>query len=170
MSDREPGYTVVYIGLGSNLGDRAANLRGALEALRRREDIEVVEVSPFQETEPVGPPQPRYLNAAARVRTPLSPRELLEVLQEVEEQFGRERSVRWGPRTLDLDILLYGERIVDQPDLRIPHPRMHERRFVLGPLRKIAPEAVHPVLDKTVRRLLRELKERPNAKKNPGET
>lgn len=148
-----------YIGLGANLGDRVRALRGALDELDRHPDIEVSAVSSFIETEPVGGPpgQPPFLNAAAELRTTLSPRRLLAVLQEVEDLFGRERKVRWGPRTLDLDLLLYEDRIIDEPDLRVPHPRMHERRFVLQPLAQIAPEARHPVLGRTMRELLEQL-------------
>ena len=151
---------IVHIGLGSNLGDRRATLRAALKELGAADGVEVLRVSEFVETEPVGgPPQGRFLNAAATLRTALPPRALLGLLQEIEDRFGRERAVRWGPRTLDLDILLCGERVVAEHNLRVPHPRVHERRFVLGPLCEIAPDAVHPVLRKTVRELLRDLPE-----------
>lgn len=144
-----------YIGLGSNLGDREGNLRGALDALREHPDVEVAKVSDFYETQPVGgPPQGPYLNAAAELRTALGPRKLLNLLHEVEARFGRERSIRWGPRTLDLDLLLYDERVIDQPDLKVPHPRMHERRFVLEPLADIAPDVRHPTDERTVQDLL----------------
>ncbi len=150
-----------YIGLGSNLGDREATLRLALRELGDREGIEVARVSPFIETEPVGgPPQGPFLNAAAELRTDLSPGGLLAALQGVEDRFGRERAVRWGPRTLDLDLLLYDGEIVREPALQVPHPLMHARRFVLEPLCRIAPDALHPVLGKTVRELLLELTER----------
>jgi 2-amino-4-hydroxy-6-hydroxymethyldihydropteridine diphosphokinase len=144
-----------YIGLGSNLGPRRKTLRRALAALDERADARVRRVSRFIETDPVGgPPQGRFLNAAAELETDLPPGGLLAVLQQVEEQFGRERGTRWGPRTLDLDILLYDDAVVDEPDLKIPHPLMQERRFVLEPLCQIAPELVHPVLNKTVADLL----------------
>ena len=146
-----------YIGLGSNLGDREKTLRGALDALREHEGIEVTAVSRFHETEPIGPPQGRYLNAVAELRTTLGPRELLGALQEIEDRFGRERAVHWGPRTLDLDLLLYGDVIINEPDLQVPHPHMHERLFVLEPLCEIAPQAIHPILHQTAKELKKPL-------------
>jgi len=134
-----------YLGLGSNLGDRDGNLRRALAMLGVHEGITVAEASSFIETDPVGGPegQSKFVNAAVAVDTTLSPRELLGACQDIERALGRERGpddVRWGPRTIDIDILLYGKQVVDEPDLRIPHPRMHEREFVLVPLAQIAPE------------------------------
>jgi len=155
-----PEPHVVHIGLGSNLGDRESTLRAALRVLDAEDDIEVLAASPFIETLPVGgPPQGPFLNAAAALATPLPPRVLLDRLHRVEQGFGRRRIARWGPRTLDLDILLCGDLIVAEADLRVPHPLMHVRRFVLEPLDHIAADAVHPVLRKTVRRLLRDLPE-----------
>ncbi len=150
-----------YVGLGSNLGDREANLRGALGMLEARGEITVVKVSSFLETEPVGGPpgQGMFLNAAAELETTLTPRELLRACQDVERALGRERGVRWGPRTMDVDILLYGEEVIQEPDLVIPHPRMHEREFVLAPLADIAPEALHPVLKKTAGGMLAEMRQ-----------
>ena len=149
-----------YIGLGSNLGERRANLEGALAALAEADGVSVRRVSDFLETAPVGgPPQGPYLNAVAELGTRLTVQGLLRLLQGIEERFGRARTVRWGPRTLDLDILLYGDRVIRQPDLEVPHPRLHERRFVLEPLCQIAPGVLHPVLRKTARELLRDLPE-----------
>ena len=133
-----------YVGLGSNLGDREATLRRALELLGER--VVVVAVSSFRETEPWGyDDQPAFLNAAAAVDTELSSRELLDALLEVERALGRTRdSPRYGPRTVDLDLLLYGDEVVDQPGLTVPHPRLHERRFVLEPLAELEPSLTVP--------------------------
>lgn len=129
----------VYIALGSNLGDREANLRGGLAALAERGDIRIVRVSSFHETEPVGGPsgQPLYLNAAAELETELPPWDLLQRMLGVEARYGRVRSERNGPRTLDLDLLLYGDLRIDEPELTVPHPRMWQRDFVLRPLGEI---------------------------------
>ena len=131
-----------YVGLGSNLGDREATIRAALAELGAVEGIDVVGVSSLVDTEPVGyTDQPRFLNGAAALETRLPPRELLDLLLAVEARFGRDRAVAppQGPRTLDLDLLLYGEARIDEPGLEIPHPRLHERAFVLGPLAELDP-------------------------------
>lgn len=133
-----------YLALGSNLGDRLETLRRAVDLLSARAGVEVVRSSRVYETDPVGPPQPGYLNAVLEVRTELEPRGLLEACQAVEAELGRVRDERWGPRTLDVDVLTYDERTVDEPDLTIPHPRMHERGFVLIPLRELEPEPMLP--------------------------
>ena len=153
--------TKAYIGLGSNLEDRAAILISAAKLINRLAGVEVRRLSQFIETEPVGGPadQPKYLNAALEIETTLSPRELLSALQELERQLGRRRETeqRCGPRTCDLDILLMGQVVLETEELTIPHPRLHERAFVLRPLAQIAAEAIHPVLKKTVAQLLAEL-------------
>jgi len=138
--------TLAYIGLGANLGDRAAMVHAALEQLAAEPDVHVVAVSDFRETEPVGiVEQPRFLNAAAAVETALSARELLDRLLGIENRLGRTREgPRFGPRTIDLDLLLYGDEEIHGPDLAVPHPRMHERAFVLKPLAEIAPQATIP--------------------------
>ena len=131
-----------YVALGSNLGDRAATIRSALAELAASPGVEVVAVSALAETDPVGyADQPRFLNGAAAVETSLPPRELLELLLEIERRHGRVREgvPAQGPRTLDLDLLLYGEAEIDEPGLRVPHPRLHERAFVLEPLAELDP-------------------------------
>jgi 2-amino-4-hydroxy-6-hydroxymethyldihydropteridine diphosphokinase len=134
-----PATRRAFLGLGSNLGDREARLREAVAALP-----DVVAVSPVYETEPVGGPaaQPPYLNLVVELDTGRSPRDLLELARRLEAAAGRERGERHGPRTLDVDVLLVGDLAVDEPDLVVPHPRMHERRFVLRPLADVAPDVV----------------------------
>lgn len=127
-----------YIGVGSNLGDRQRNIEDAIQRLRETSGIEVKKISNVYETEPVGgPDQSKYLNGVIDIDTELEPRQLLLALQEIENQLGRERSVKDGPRTMDLDILTYGQETVDEPDLKIPHHRMHDREFVRRPLREL---------------------------------
>lgn len=128
------GSVRAYLGLGSNLGDRLTNLQRAVELLEAAEGVRVLRSSRVYETEAVGPPQPAYLNAVVEVETARSPRGLLEACRSVEERMGRVRGERWGPRVIDVDVLTYGREAVDEPDLVIPHPRMHERGFVLVPL------------------------------------
>lgn len=150
--------TTAYIGLGSNVGDRAANLRKAVELLAAAG--RVTKVSSFYCTEPVGmEDQEEFLNAVAAIETDLAPDKLLTLCQGIEQELGRNRDVRWGPRTIDLDILLHGDRVVQTADLTVPHPLMAERGFVLVPLCEIAANVVHPVLKKAAKRLLRELKD-----------
>jgi 2-amino-4-hydroxy-6-hydroxymethyldihydropteridine diphosphokinase len=135
-----------YVGLGSNLGDRRGLLEEALRRLGQDPAVEVVAVSSFRETEPVGVvDQPPFLNAAAVLETDLEPRDLLERLLAVELELGRDRSVgRWGPRTVDLDLLLVGDLAVEEPGLTVPHPRLRERRFVLEPLLELDPALTLP--------------------------
>jgi 2-amino-4-hydroxy-6-hydroxymethyldihydropteridine diphosphokinase len=137
--------TNAFVGIGSNLGDREATLRRAVELLAAEEGIEVVAVSELRETEPVGPvEQGPFVNGAVRLATELPPHELLERLLAIEQRLGRVRKERFGPRTIDLDLLVYGEQVIDEPGLTIPHPRLHERRFALEPLAELAPELVIP--------------------------
>jgi 2-amino-4-hydroxy-6-hydroxymethyldihydropteridine diphosphokinase len=126
--------TTAYLALGSNVGDRLATLQRAVDLLGSVEGIRVVRSSRVFEAAPVGPPQPDFLNAVIDIETTLDPRALLLACQGVERELGRERNERWGPRTLDVDVLTYDDLDVDEPDLRIPHPRMHQRAFVLVPL------------------------------------
>jgi 2-amino-4-hydroxy-6-hydroxymethyldihydropteridine diphosphokinase len=144
--------TVAYVGLGANLGDREATIRAAVAQLPG-----VVAVSPLRETDPVGiTDQPQFLNGVVALETELPPRELLDVLLAVERGLGRERRERWGPRTIDLDLLLYGDEVIDEDGLTVPHPRLRERRFVLEPLADLAPKLVVPGLG-GVEELLAEL-------------
>jgi 2-amino-4-hydroxy-6-hydroxymethyldihydropteridine diphosphokinase len=130
-----------YLGIGSNLGDRISHLQGAVDALGVADGLDVVAVSPVYETTPVGgPPQPDYLNAVVAVDTTLAARALLELAHRIEAAAARVRTVRWGPRTLDVDVLIVGEEQIDEPDLVVPHPRMTERAFVVVPLADLAPE------------------------------
>jgi 2-amino-4-hydroxy-6-hydroxymethyldihydropteridine diphosphokinase len=146
----------IYISLGSNLGDRELHLLRAVAEIGRIGDLRIRALSRFYDTDPVGPvPQPPFLNAVMGVETSLPPHELLAALQRIEtESFRRRREVPWGPRTMDLDILYYGERVLADDVLVIPHPRIQERRFVLTPLTEIAPHHTHPVLGKTAAELL----------------
>jgi 2-amino-4-hydroxy-6-hydroxymethyldihydropteridine diphosphokinase len=155
--------TRVFIALGSNVGDSGLTLMQALKALDEAAGVSVRRISQFLRTEPVGgpPDQPPYLNGVADLEVELSPHQLLALLQDIERSLGRDRAreVRWGPRTCDLDILLAGDAVIDSPELTVPHPRMHERLFVLEPLASIAANAVHPGLGKTVGELLAAAKE-----------
>lgn len=159
---------IAYVALGSNLGDRAGHLRGALGALDASRGIRVRRCSPALETDPVGPPgQGRYLNAVAELRVSSAPAALLRRLLEIEMEHGRDRAsgVRWGARTLDLDLLVHGERVIDEPGLVLPHPRLAERLFVLEPWEMIAPDLVVPGLEKTVQSLARALREGSDARR-----
>jgi 2-amino-4-hydroxy-6-hydroxymethyldihydropteridine diphosphokinase len=146
---------LAYIGIGSNLGDALQNCRLAICAIRAEKRNHVAAVSPFYRTEPVGrKDQNWFVNAVAALETSLNPRDLLHLLQGVENEMGRVRQERWGPRVIDLDILFYGDRVLREEDLEIPHPRLHTRRFVLLPLGAIAPNLRHPLLNQTVSQLL----------------
>lgn len=134
--------TRAYLALGSNLDDRVGHLQAAVDALVSGAEVTVIAVSDVYETEPVGPEQPDYLNAVVALDTHLDARGLLRLAQQLERAAGRERGERWGPRTLDVDVLLVGDEVVDEPDLKVPHPRMWERGFVLAPLRDVAPQIV----------------------------
>ena len=151
---------LAYLSLGSNLGDRAANLSQAIGLLA--EAFPVRTVSAFYETQPVDvPDQPWFLNCALAIETEKSPTGLLECILSLEGAMGRVRMRSRGPRRIDIDIVLFGERVVDEPGLKVPHPAMHQRRFVLEPLAEIAPEARHPILGKTICELLATLPKSP---------
>jgi len=145
----------VYLGLGSNLGDRLGYLRETVASLASVDDLELRTCSSVYETEPVGRrDQPPFLNAVVELQTTLDPLSLLKVCQAIELELGRTRDSHWGPRTIDIDLLCYGEQVVDSPELRLPHPMLHLRRFVLVPFAEIAPEFVVPRHRRTVAELL----------------
>lgn len=149
----------VCISLGSNLGDREVNLFDAYNRIISIKGIRLSKLSRFYETEPVGgPPQPMYLNAALSIETELSPYKLLEHFQYIETSMGRIHNIKWGPRNIDIDILLYDNKIIDDVCLKIPHPLMHTRLFVLEPLSEIEPFIIHPILKKSILLLYKEIK------------
>jgi 2-amino-4-hydroxy-6-hydroxymethyldihydropteridine diphosphokinase len=149
--------SIVYIGIGSNLGDRKANCMRAIELLAGK-GIVVRKESSLYETDPWGDKnQPKFLNMAIEIETELKPRDLLDILDGIEKELGRKKSLKWGPRIIDLDILLFNSITIDQDDLKIPHPFMHERDFVLKPLYEIAPDVKHPVLNLSTGELLQKL-------------
>ena len=157
----------MYLGLGSNLGDRRSNLRRALRQLRPAGRI--TQVSSLYETEPVGYlRQPRFLNAVCVIETGLSPHALLRFIKRIEQQMGRRSTRRFGPRLIDLDILIYGAYCVRTRTLEVPHPRFHERAFTLVPLREVAPGLAHPVLGRTIAALAAELVGQPGVEASEG--
>ncbi len=161
LLDLDPeGWELAYLGLGSNVGNRAALIRRAIEMIEQEPEVRVGTVSDFFETRSLGgPPQRNFLNAVIAIETTLSPGALLDRLQEVEALLGRRRLVRWGPRTVDIDILLYGERVVETPRLVVPHPRLGERGFVLEPLSEIAPDLAHPLTGQTIGEMYQEARD-----------
>lgn len=149
--------STVYIGIGSNLGSRKENCKAAISHLIDN-GITVLKLSSMIETEPWGvKDQPKFINMAVEVETGLGPEELLQLLKQIEAEIGRRQTIHWGPRVIDLDILLYDDLILKTPDLEIPHPRIADRYFVLKPLAEIAPEIIHPVIKKSIKRLLSEV-------------
>lgn len=147
-----------YIGVGSNLGEPLSNCRGAIQLLDGLEGCSVSKTSRFYRTEPVGgSPQGWYVNAVVRMETTLGPRELLRALLSVESAMGRIRREKWGPRIIDLDLLLYGEEVIREEGLTVPHPFMHERRFVLLPMMDLDPQGIHPILGKSMAQMAAEL-------------
>ncbi|OOV94208.1 2-amino-4-hydroxy-6-hydroxymethyldihydropteridine diphosphokinase [Pseudomonas sp. MF4836] len=144
----------IYIGMGSNLAAPTQQLRSATDALAQLPETEWVGVSSFYQSDSLLPGQPRYTNAVAAFDSRLSPLALLDALQAIENSQGRERNERWGPRTLDLDILLFGDRLIDEPRLKVPHYHMHARAFVLYPLAELAPENLQLADGRTLRELL----------------
>jgi 2-amino-4-hydroxy-6-hydroxymethyldihydropteridine diphosphokinase len=151
--------TIAYIALGANLGDRRGNILAALDILRQTPFVTITRVSSFLENPAIGGPidSPPFLNAAVEIQTNLGSHALLHRLMEIERELGRDRREKWEPRIIDLDLLLFDNHIISSQELVVPHPLMHERRFVLEPLMEIAPDAVHPVLQMTVAGLLEDL-------------
>ena len=157
----ERKWTTVYLSVGSNMGNREEHIENAIEMLRDDFGIRKVKESVLIDNEPYGyTDQPNFLNGAVSLETIYSPWELLDVLHKIEKEGHRVRDIRWGPRTIDLDIVFYGEEIINDDDLVIPHRDMHRRRFVLEPLSELAPWAVHPVFHKTVYEMLQQLTEK----------
>ena len=156
----------VYIGFGSNIGDRRAHIQNAIHALSKTEGITLKKISSIYKTDPVGyEAQAQFLNGVAAVQTDLPPLSLLRTLKDIEAVVGRQNRIRWGPREIDLDILIYGDLRLQTEKLVIPHPEMHLRRFVLAPLAEIAPDLVHPVFQETVQTLLDRLEDDKSALK-----
>jgi 2-amino-4-hydroxy-6-hydroxymethyldihydropteridine diphosphokinase len=147
----------VFIGLGCNLGDRERQLLRAVESLSRIDAVAVLRRSSLYDTAPVGPPQPRFLNAVVEIDSGLQPQPLFAILKQIERDLGRERREKWAPRPIDLDILLWDDRLVADANLQVPHLELHKRRFVLEPLCELAPERRHPILHETIERLLARL-------------
>ncbi len=149
--------SVVYIGIGSNLGNRRENCLHAIELLQKK-GIIVTKRSSLYETEPWGvKDQPRFINMAVEIDTSLEPKELLKILKNIEKELGREKSSKWGPRIIDLDILLFDDIILNKDNLKIPHPLMHKRDFVLRPLCEIAPDVYHPLLKMRMYELMQKI-------------
>lgn len=147
----------VAVALGSNLGDSLAILENAIQTLSKTPGITLNSYSSWYRTKPIGPEQPDYLNGCALLKVELTPQKLLEILLDIEKQFKRVRLEHWGPRTLDLDLILYDDLILDTPNLQIPHPRMRERAFVLVPLAEIAHNWIDPVSGQAIAKLLEEV-------------
>ena len=157
MTTSQPAQSKSAIALGSNLGDSHSTLQQAIGTLAQTPAITLIAQSPWYCTKPIGPPQPDYVNGCAIIETTLVSEQLLETLLDIENQFGRVRKERWGARTLDLDLILFDDVVMDTPTLQIPHPRMRERAFVLRPLADIAPDWVDPITHHTIAQLLEQV-------------
>lgn len=156
----------MFVGIGSNLGDREFLIRNAVEGLRAMPRTSVLRVSSLYDTDPVGEvEQPPFLNAVAWLESELEPRELLWHLLLIEKRMGRVRSQRWGPRSIDLDLLFFGDTVLDEPDLKVPHPEAPRRAFVLLPLQELEPNFVHPVTEEHIRKMIKRLDPTPAVRK-----
>jgi len=157
---KKSGIEIAFLGLGSNVGDREEYIEQAIFLLEKNPKIQVLKHSSNLETEAEGggEAQPPFINAVVAIRTKLDPYALLDMCHEIEAALGREREMEWGPRTIDIDILLFGDQVISDDKLQVPHPLMHERMFVLKPLAEIAPKIIHPVLEKTIGALYEERK------------
>jgi len=154
---------VVYLALGSNVGDRQQTIISAIEYLQNHPEFSAITVSSMYLTEPYGfTGQRDFVNCAVRLETLLSPRDILQEIKSIENIFGRTREIKWGPRTLDIDILFYDSKIIQEPDLIIPHPEIHKRTFVLQPLMELCPDFVHPILHRSIRSILDSLQKYSN--------
>lgn len=161
---------IAYISLGSNLGDRSWNIQQAIDYLYACPQVKILKISSLYRTEPWGEKdQAEFLNAVIKLQTDLGPEALHRYLQEIEYKLHRKRNKKWGPRTIDLDILFFGKILIDEVDLKVPHPEIADRAFVLIPLAEIAPKLYHPVLKKTIATLLTELKARARTASKKGE-
>lgn len=148
----------VYVAFGTNIGDKINNIEKALKFMEDR-GLKITKKSSIHSTEPYGyTDQPEFLNGVVEAETDLNPRQVLETLLQIEKDMGRIREFKWGPRNIDLDIILFNDYVIDEEDLKIPHPDMHNREFVLKPLSEIAPEYIHPIIKKSIKQLLEELK------------
>ena len=157
---------LAYIGFGSNIGDRLGHIQNAIHALSKTEGIALQKISSIYKTDPVGyEAQAQFLNGVAAIHTNLPPLSLLHTLKNIETAIGRQHRIRWGPREIDLDILIYGDMCLQSEKLVIPHPEMHRRRFVLVPLAEIAPDVVHPIFQETIQTLLERLEDDKSALK-----
>ena len=160
---------LVYIGFGSNIGNRLKHIQNAIHALSKTEGIVLQKTSSVYKTDPVGyEAQAQFLNGAASIQTSLSPLSLLHTLKDIETVIGRQHRIHWGPREIDLDLLIYGDLCLQTEKLVVPHPEMHLRRFVLVPLAEIAPDLVHPVFQETIQTLLERLEDDKSVLKKEG--
>ncbi len=148
----------VFIGIGSNLGNAKENCQQGIIALRQKKEIDFIRSSFFYKTEPLGgPKQDFFINCVVEIKTLLPPENLLSFLKNLEKRMGRVKSIKWGPRVIDFDILFFNDKVIDSPHLKIPHPLSHKRKFVLEPLGEIAPDLIHPVFNKSIKELKKDI-------------